>query len=121
MKKLYYLYIHKRRDKDKVFYVGIGSGYKGDVRRAFDHRFNKRNNIWVKVYKKNKGRVEVKIIKKSYNLKKIQSLEIKLIKKYGRIVDNSGHLANIGLGGYDIRTNQICKNRRVIQNLQKRV
>jgi len=91
----WYVYIHIRKDKNEVFYVGIGN--KKNYGRAFEFRKDKRNQIWWKVYCKTE--IDVKIIHD--NLSKIESSnkETDLIKKYGRKDLSEGTLTNMTDGG----------------------
>lgn len=85
------VYQHIRLDTNLPFYIGIGTTKK----RAF--RKDGRNDIWNKIVQKVDYRVEILF----ENLPKNNACqkEIELIKRYGRICDNSGILSNITMGG----------------------
>lgn len=112
----WYVYIHIRKDKNEVFYVGIGN--KKNYGRAFEFRKDKRNQIWWKIYCKTE--IEVKIIYD--NLFKIESSnkETELIKKYGRIDLNEGTLANMTDGGDGIWNCKRSVYTRMILSEQKK-
>jgi hypothetical protein len=50
-----YVYLHKRSDNNKVFYVGISKNKS----RAYEVRSYRRNNFWNNIYKKCGVKVEV--------------------------------------------------------------
>jgi len=87
------VYLHRNPKTKEVFYVGIGV-----ETRAKD--FSKRSIFWSNY--KNKYGVEVDIIKKGLSSSKAQSLEVKLIKKYGRRDLGTGSLVNLSNGGEGI-------------------
>jgi len=87
------VYLHRNPKTKEVFYVGIGV-----ETRAKD--FSKRSIFWSNY--KNKYGVEVDIIKKGLSSSKAQSLEVKLIKKYGRRDLGTGSLVNLSHGGEGI-------------------
>ena len=87
------VYLHRNHKTKEVFYVGIGV-----ETRAKD--FSKRSIFWSNY--KNKYGVEVDIIKKGLSSSKAQSLEVKLIKKYGRRDLGTGSLVNLSNGGEGI-------------------
>jgi len=95
----YYVYILKNPETHKPFYVG-----KGKNRRAYNHfRGNdKTNQLKQKYIKelKTKG-LEPLVEFFKTNISEIEAFEIEkeLIKKYGRIHNNSGILTNILSGG----------------------
>lgn len=87
------VYLHRNPKTKEVFYVGIGV-----ETRAKD--FSKRSIFWSNY--KNKYGVEVDIIKKGLSSSKAQSLEVELIKKYGRRDLGTGSLVNLSHGGEGI-------------------
>jgi predicted GIY-YIG superfamily endonuclease len=91
MKNNKVVYLHRRRSDNKVFYVGMG--YK---KRAFD--FIGRNPFW-KNYTEKYGLPNVEIVESNLSSQEACSLEVKLIKKYGRRVKGKGSLVNICKGG----------------------
>jgi len=87
------VYLHRNPKTQEVFYVGIGN-----ENRAI--QFSKRNVFWSNY--KNKHGVEVDIIKKGLTSKEAQSIEVELIKKYGRRDLGTGSLVNLSHGGEGI-------------------
>jgi len=87
------VYLHRNPKTKEVFYVGIGN-----EDRAV--QFSKRSIFWSNY--KNKYGVEVDIIKKGLSSSKAQSLEVELIKKYGRRDLGTGSLVNLSHGGEGI-------------------
>ena len=87
------VYLHRNPKTKEVFYVGIGV-----ETRAKD--FSKRSVFWSNY--RNKHGVEVDIIKKGLSSSKAQSLEVELIKKYGRRDLGTGSLVNLSHGGEGI-------------------
>ena len=84
------VYLHRRNDTNKVFYVGIGE----QERRAY--RTDGRNDLWTKIYKKH-GRT-VEIIHKDISFEDACDIEIKLIAFY-RVFLGEKSLANFAIGG----------------------
>lgn len=89
----YYVYIHRRKDSNEVFYIGIS-------RQEKYFRVNTktgRNPIWNNIVNKYGFIGEVLYS----NLSKSEAclIEKALIKSYGRININSGVLANLTAGG----------------------
>ncbi len=92
MRNDYYVYAHYLNENDTTpFYIG-----KGCRNRAYSK--TGRNKQWRKVVTDNNGYV-VKFIKDNLLEKDALSLEIKLIKKYGRRDINTGVLVNETFGG----------------------
>jgi len=96
---IYYLYTHTRLDTNEVFYVGIGRTKTNSYGRAYAIGKTDRNNLWLKIYEKIKGSIQVDIIKTFDNLKSCQDAEIYFIKTIGRKIYNEGPLANLSPGG----------------------
>jgi len=88
-----YVYKHIRTDKNEIFYIGIGS----DSTYYRAHRFSERNQIWNRI--KNKSAVLVEIIFDNIDWETACEIEKDLIKKYGRINNNTGVLSNMTDGG----------------------
>ena len=88
MKKDYYVYIHVLED-DTPFYVGMGQN-----NRASD--LTGRTEAWKKHYNTN---CKYAIVEENLTLEQACSIEQNLIKKYGRLCDNTGTLVNKQLGG----------------------
>ena len=86
----YYIYLHRKKSDNSIFYVGKGSGV-----RAWD--LIKRNSLWQKVA--NKYGVVVEIYKKGLQEWYAYEIEKDLILQYGKIANKTGVLANITDGG----------------------
>jgi hypothetical protein len=86
------VYLHKRKDNNEVFYIGIGN----DIKRAFDIK-NRKNKHWKKVVNKY-GHI-VEIIKDNLSWDEVCELEKYWIKFYGRFDLNEGTLVNMTDGG----------------------
>ena len=98
--KKFYVYQHIREDKNEIFYIGIGTKSKQDLRcNTYSRAYSKHidNNIWLKIIAKTNWKFE--ILFESDNRKEVEQMEINLIAKYGRKCDKSGCLANLTLGG----------------------
>jgi len=96
----YYLYRYIRLDKNKPFYIGIGTKTNADIKygtynRAFGDKKN--NTIWKKI--KNKTEYKVEILYESDDYELIKEKEKEFIKMYGRIDLATGCLANMTDGG----------------------
>ena len=90
------VYIHKIKDTDIVFYVGIS--HKNDSDRPYQVADYQRNNkLWQEIYLEY-GR-DVEIIKKVPTWDDACDLETWLIKSYGRLDLNTGYLVNKTDGG----------------------
>ena len=98
--KKYYVYQHIREDKNEIFYIGIGTKSKQDLRcNTYSRAYSKHidNNIWLKIVAKTNWKFE--ILFESNDRKEVEQMEIDLIAKYGRKCDKTGHLCNLTLGG----------------------
>lgn len=98
--KKFYVYQHIREDKNEVFYIGIGTKSKQDLRcNTYSRAYSKHidNSIWLKIVAKTNWKFE--ILFESDNRREVEQMEINLITKYGRKCDKSGCLANLTLGG----------------------
>jgi hypothetical protein len=98
--KKYYVYQHIREDKNEIFYIGIGTKSKQDLKynsysRASNIHYD--NSIWLKIVAKTTWKFE--ILFESDNRKEVEQIEIDLIQKYGRKCDKTGCLSNLTLGG----------------------
>lgn len=95
----YYIYFHRRHDTNNIFYVGVGtkpkntkSNFKKVIyARAYSTRG--RNFIWKKISKITSYNVE--IYAEFDSIKQAKLVETNFIKFYGRIIKNTGTLANI--------------------------
>lgn len=99
--KQYYVYQHIREDKNEIFYIGIGTKSKQDLKYNTYRRascIHKDNNIWLKIVTKTNWKFE--ILFESNDRKEVEQMEIDLISKYGRkCCEQTGILANLTLGG----------------------
>jgi len=82
---IFYVYLHRRKDNDLVFYVG-----KGKHKRAWSTK--SRNNHWINTV--NKYGYTVEILKSGLTEEESFNLEIETIALYG--IDN---LTNLTIGG----------------------
>jgi hypothetical protein len=97
---MYFLYFHKTKQDNQVFYVGIGkkcNGIKNQTiyRRAYDTR--SRNPYWVSLVGGQGFNVE--IVSESESREYIQDLEVYYISKFGRMDLGLGPLVNLTSGG----------------------
>lgn len=104
------VYKHYKKTNNELFYIGIGA----DEKRAFSER--SRNDLWHNIVLKHGYYVKLYKINISYNYAK--KIEIELIKKYGRIDNNTGILCNMTNGG-DGNTNMSESTRLKISNSLK--
>jgi hypothetical protein len=88
-----YLYRHIRKDKDEVFYIGIGSS--DNYKRAY--KKSGRNEIWHRIVTKTEYEVEIMLDNIPFNI--LKEKEKEFIKIYGKIRDHNGTLSNITDGG----------------------
>ena len=88
-----YVYLHKTKDTNVIFYVGIGSDK--NYNRAYF--FKKRSNKWNGVY--NNHPIEVEIVYDNLSWEEACCKEKELIKEYGRLDLNAGSLVNMTDGG----------------------
>lgn len=86
-----YVYLHKRLDKDEVFYVGIGK----NIERAYSK--HNRNQYWKNIVAKTD--YQVKIVASDLSWEDACKMEIELISKYGRNDFKQGSLCNLTNGG----------------------
>lgn len=102
----YYLYRHIRLDTNKVFYIGIGTKNKTDLKYGYYSRAkskDNRNKWWFAI--NNKTKYKIDILLESNNYEFIVQKEKEFIKLYGRKNLNLGTLCNLtdggeGLNGY---------------------
>ena len=94
-----YVYLHKRLDKDEIFYVGIGK----NVERAYSK--HSRNKYWKNIVAKTE--YEVEIIAEDLSWEDACKMEIELICKYGRNDFNQGSLCNLTNGGDGVNEHSI--------------
>jgi hypothetical protein len=86
-----YVYIHKRKDTNEVFYVGIGQ----NKNRAFEK--TRRNPFWKRITKITD--FDVHIIEENLSWKEACEREKYWISFYGRRNINTGSLVNLTDGG----------------------
>lgn len=98
-----YVYRHIRLDKNEPFYIGIGSDAK--YHRAGEK--TRRNDLWKKIVNKTKYEIEILIDDITYEEAKIK--EVEFIKIYGRIIDGTGILSNLTLGGEGAKGHIVSK------------
>ncbi len=122
---MHYLYRHIRLDTNQVFYIGLGTKtrqnmfltIKSEFYRAYD--FKKRNIIWKRIAAKTNVRVE--ILFESDDLSFIQQKEKEFILMYGRLVNQTGLLANLAEGGdsqsynMNIKVKQLTLNNETVK------
>ena len=109
-----YVYRHIRNDKNEPFYIGIGSDEK--YHRAGEK--TRRNNLWKKIVSKTDYAIEILVDDIRYDFAKIK--EVEFISLYGRIIDNSGTLANLTIGGEGAKGHIVSEEtRKKISNAQK--
>lgn len=88
--KQHYVYIHKRKTNNEVFYVGKGVQHRWSV-------VYNRNNYWKNVARKHG--VYCEIVANSLTESEAFILEKKLIEFHGRIDQKTGTLVNLTKGG----------------------
>lgn len=92
----YYVYRHIRKDKNEVFYIGIGTKRNNnDYSRAYSKWL--RNKWWNNIV--NKTDYKVEILLENNERKFICEKEKEFIKLYGRRNLNKGALVNLTDGG----------------------
>lgn len=87
--KTYYVYLHKRKGTNKIFYVGKGT----NIRMYSDKN---RNYLWEAVVKEDGG-FDVEIYKDELTEEDAFEVEMQLIKSIG--IDNLTNLSEGGFGG----------------------
>jgi len=96
----HYLYRHVRKDKDEVFYIGVGTKVRRDknlypYNRAIVYHYN--NRIWDNIVSKTEYDIEILFETDNYEYAKQKEQEF--IKLYGRIDLGTGTLSNLTDGG----------------------
>lgn len=96
----YYIYTHTRKDNGVVFYVGMGHTTEKPYRdRANNKKYSHRSKLWISVFKDCNKDIIVEKVFFSNNISECSLKEKELIKKYGRIFNNTGTLVNMTTGG----------------------
>jgi hypothetical protein len=85
------VYQHRRKDTNKIFYIGIGK----DIKRAYSKR--NRNKHWLNIV--NKFGYEIDILFENIKYEDACRIEYELIIAYGRIDLGTGILVNLTDGG----------------------
>lgn len=109
-----YIYRHIRKDKNEVFYIGIGTDNKGKYIRA---KSKNRNRYWKRIVDKTNYEIEILFdnISKEEAIKK----EIEFIQLYGRRDQNNGTLCNLTDGG-EGAVNMSEEGKSVLRELAKK-
>jgi hypothetical protein len=112
----YYVYELYNPLTNKIFYVGKGCGNRAE----HHHRYIKSNDksLKTKIVKKILKNGQIPIIKKVFHTEckeEADQKEIELIAFYGRIIDKTGPLTNIALGGNSLDT-KICRIKAIYQH-----
>ena len=84
---MYYVYLHRRKDNNEVFYVGKGKDNRANSKQG-------RNKWWKNIA--NKHGFSVEYVKCGLSEDEALELEIKTIKQYR---DNNLYLCNVSSGG----------------------
>lgn len=99
-KSRYFVYALLRNDTNEIFYVGITKDLED---RMICHWNQKggvlKSNIIKKLRKKGYDKIQYKVLASGLSARNACKLEVALIKKYGRILDGTGILANNTEGG----------------------
>lgn len=103
----YFVYQHVRKDTGQVFYIGVSKYYfvkqKNKVRkydRAFSFAKTGRNKYWNEIFEDCGKKCIVEILSEFEDIKLAYKMEVELIKKYGKIHNKTGVLANMQDGGF---------------------
>lgn len=86
------VYRHIRPDTNEVFYVGMGK-----PKRPYTNTC--RNRYWNNIVNLNKGNFKVDILANELTKEAAEEKEREFILIYGRIVDGTGTLVNLHMGG----------------------
>lgn len=98
----HYLYKHTRNDSNEIFYIGIGTKTKNDIKyNKYARAYNKvkRNRYWINLINFLNGDYTIDIVFESDDYDYIKNLEKNLIKFYGRKDMGLGKLVNMTDGG----------------------
>lgn len=109
------VYRHWRKDKNEVFYVGIGKNES----RAFD--FLRRNKVWKGIKKRTD--VDVEIVARDLTWVDACELEKLMIQEYGRFDLGTGRLVNMtdgGDGAFGLKHSQETIDKRADSNRGKK-
>lgn len=117
----YFVYMHKRLDKNEIFYIGKGKidhrsfSEKSRYARAFSKRG--RNKQWISIT--NRTEYSVEIYKTFETEKEAYNEEARLVSTYGRKLFEGGSLINIDEGGITNREFDKNPHRVKFDNRQK--
>ena len=89
----YYIYIYRNPNDGRIVYVGKGTG-----KRAASHRSDS-HNVFLFDFLRAYPDAKPEIFYNELTEQEALELEERLIKEYGRLIDNSGTLFNILTGG----------------------
>ena len=95
----YFVYLHRRPDKNVVFYVGRGKKYTrcSPTFRAYDER--RRSAQWKSIVARNNGIFHVEIVCWCDSLEEVLQKEREYIRRFGKQIDGTGTLINLTDGG----------------------
>jgi len=113
-KTIYYVYEHRKKGTDEVFYIGIGKMHNGRYARAMS--ISRKNSYWTNIFKK--YGFDWKIVFETEDREEACQMEIDLITKYGRRDLGTGTLVNMTTGGE--RSFQLSKE-SVRNGVEKRI
>ena len=108
-----YVYRHIRKDKDQVFYIGIGTDNKGKYTRAFSKN---RNRYWKRIV--DKTNYEVEILFDDITKEEALSKEVEFIQIYGRGDLGLGTLCNLTDGGEGV-TNMSEEGKEKLREIRR--
>lgn len=100
----FYVYGHIRTDIMEVFYVGLGSGNRKESKHH-------RNDHWWNIYNKCNGNLRLITFAENLTFEVACSLEISLIKEYGRHDKGLGYLVNKTDGGEGTKSIVVTKEK----------
>ena len=90
-----YVYLHKLKENESPFYIGISSNNQNNYNRAFSKK--RRSKFWYNKVKNNNYIIE--IVKENISWGEACEIEKYLIFYFGRLCTKTGTLVNLNLGG----------------------